>query len=871
MEIVKHLLPKMVLLTTAISGGNIADDGGATITERGICWSLTQNPTTSNSKVANGTGTGTYSCSITGLQGGKTYYVRAYAINSVNTSYGNQQSLTTTAGLATVTTTDPSAITSATATSGGNVIYEGGTTVTIRGVCWKTSANPTTANSLSTDGAGTGVFTSSLTSLSPGTTYYLRAYATNTAGTAYGDQKIFTTSVVIPTVTTADVSNILVPNASCGGNVTSTGGATVTARGVCWSISPNPTTDNSRTTDGTGPGSFTSTLFDLQSSATYYVRAYATNSAGTGYGTEKIFTMGTAPTVTTTDVTSITSTTSASGGNVTASGGSAVTARGVCWSTSTGPTTANSLTTNGAGTGVFTSNLTSLTPGATYYVRAYATNSAGTAYGAEKSFITLIEPTVTTNDLSNITATTATGGGEVTFAGNATVTARGVCWSTSQNPTTANNISTNGSGTGSFISNLIGLTPNTTYYVRAYATNSVGTAYGTQRTFKTGITLATISTATTTSITAVSAISGGNISSDGGSTIIGRGVCWNTSPNPTLSNSQTFNGTGIDSFSSILTELLPNTTYYIRSFATNSSGTSYGNEISFKTQDGLPVLSTASITEITPTSAMSGGTVTNDWGFPVTIRGVCLSKNPNPTIANTVIYSGNGLGSYFIYISPLAYNTKYYLRAFASNSIGTSYGGELVFTTLKEGQITDADGNIYNTVIIGSQVWMAENLRTTKYYDGTSTPAVTWFNDDIINKEIYGGLYSFYWHIASGKLCPIGWHIPSDEEWTSLSNFLGGESVAGGKLKEIGTTHWSNPNTGATNEAGFTGLPGGYRSEWGNYYGLGLTGSWWSSTFNYKSAEFQYYWGRSLSYDNATLIRNSIEYLSRRSVRCIKD
>jgi len=187
-------------------------------------------------------------------------------------------------------TTAASAITGTTATSGGNVTGDGGATVTTRGVCWSTSANPTIANSKTTNGTGTGTFTSSITGLTAGTFYYVRAYATNSAGTGYGTQISFTTvSVPILAATTA-ASSVTETTATSGGNVTGDGGAAVTARGVCWSTSANPTIANSKTTNGTGTGTFTSSLTGLTANTLYYVRAYATNSMGTGYGTQVSFT-----------------------------------------------------------------------------------------------------------------------------------------------------------------------------------------------------------------------------------------------------------------------------------------------------------------------------------------------------------------------------------------------------------------------------------------------------------------------------------------------------------------------------------------------------------------------------------------------------
>jgi hypothetical protein len=193
--------------------------------------------------------------------------------------------------LPTVTTSTVSNTTSSTATCGGYVTNDGNATVTSRGVCWSTSHNPTVSNSHTTDGSGTGSFTSSITGLSPNTTYYVRAYATNSAGIAYGEERTFTTSasVSLPTVTTSSVSSITSGTATCGGYVTNDGNATVTARGVCWSTSHNPTVSNSHTTDGSGTGSFTSSITGLSANTTYYVRAYATNSVGTAYGNEVSF------------------------------------------------------------------------------------------------------------------------------------------------------------------------------------------------------------------------------------------------------------------------------------------------------------------------------------------------------------------------------------------------------------------------------------------------------------------------------------------------------------------------------------------------------------------------------------------------------
>ena len=340
-----------------------------------------------------------------------------------------------------------------------------------------------------------GEYSHQVMNLGDGQTYRYEAYMICNDETIYGGEITFTTEQIpdpeSPIVTTADVTDITQTTAVSGGNVTDDGGASVTARGVCWSTSQNPTISDNHTSDGNGTGSFTSNLTNLTANTTYYVRAYATNENGTSYGEQKSFTTLQnieLPTVTTTDVTDITQNTAVSGGNVTDDGGAAVTARGVCWSTSQNPTVSDNHTSDGNGTGSFTSNLTNLTANTTYYIRAYATNSEGTSYGEQKSFTTLqnIElPTVTTTIVTNVTSTTATSGGNVTDDGGATVTARGVCWSTSPDPTIDDNKTSDGNGTGAFTSQLTNLTHSTTYYIRAYATNSEGTSYGEQKYFST--------------------------------------------------------------------------------------------------------------------------------------------------------------------------------------------------------------------------------------------------------------------------------------------------------------------------------------------------------------------------------------------------
>jgi uncharacterized protein (TIGR02145 family) len=299
-----------------------------------------------------------------------------------------------------------------------------------------------------------------------------------------------------------------------------------------------------------------------------------------------------------------------------------------------------------------------------------------------------------------------------------------------------------------------------------------------------------------------------------------------------------------------------------------------------KDKPTIPVLTTTTVSGITATTATSGGIITSDGGAPITANGVCWSTGISPTIGDSKTADGTGTGSFASNITGLTANTKYYVRAYATNNAGTAYGSEQNFTTILT--VTDIDANVYNTLTIGTQTWLKENLKTTKYKDGTAIQLVTvdqawsilktgaycWYdNYEAGYKNLYGALYNWY-AVNTGKLCPAGWHVPTDAEWTTLISYLGGVNTAGDKLKEPGTSHWLPPNTGANNSSGFTALPGGYRYEAGAFEYMGNYGYWWSST----EAATGYAWHWSLNYVNTNVGRIS-NYTTQNglSVRCLKD
>jgi uncharacterized protein (TIGR02145 family) len=595
------------------------------------------------------------------------------------------------------------------------------------------------------------------------------------------------------------------------------------------------------------------------------------------------------PTLTTTAVSAITVTTATSGGNVTSDGGAEVTARGVCWGTTSKPTITGSKTSDGKGTGSFTSSITGLTANTLYYVRSYATNSEGTSYGNEVSFTTnpIVGATVTTTSVTGVTSSAAVSGGNVTSDGGADITARGVCWGTAADPTTAGSKTADGTGTGSFTSNITGLDPGTTYHVRAYATNSSGTAYGSDVTFTTLAELPTVTTnPTVTGITQTTAVSGGNVTDDGGAEVTAKGVCWTSgATDPTIADQLTSDGTGTGTFTSNLTGLTAGTAYKVRAYATNSAGTAYGDVVTFTASPiGLASLTTTAITTFNNNSAVSGGNITANGGGTITASGVCWATTTNPLATGSHTSDGATTGTFTSNITGLSEGTVYYVRAYATNSAGTAYGNQVQVLTM----MSDIEGTIYKTVVIGTQVWMAENLKTITYNDDTdvpnitdpavwvtlTTPAYCWYNNDEANKPIYGALYN--WFTAnSDKICPTGWHVPTDPEFKTLEIFLGMTQVQADLLQWRGTdqgtqlkntTGWNTGN--GTNTSGFSALPGGYRYYGdGSFNNVGTLSYWWSST--QVSPTNAYY--RRLDGDMEGVFRDGAVKTAGKYIRCLKD
>jgi len=319
----------------------------------------------------------------------------------------------------------------------------------------------------------------------------------------------------------------------------------------------------------------------------------------------------------------------------------------------------------------------------------------------------------------------------------------------------------------------------------------------------------------------------------------------------------------------------------------------YNSQLPTQTSLCLPTITTSTPTSIGIDSVVIGGDILNDGGSSIVLRGVCYSTTPNPNMGNPRTEEGSGIGSFTSTLRNLSPSTTYYARSYAKNSQGVVvYGNEVGFSTGPIlgtrcpgiPSVTDIDGNLYHTVQIGTQCWTQSNLKVSKYRNGDAIPTglsnTVWANatsgayaiydNNPVNDGLYGKLYNHYAVMDTRGLCPTGWHVPTDGEWTILENHLGGSSVAGGALKSTATLPtpggWASPNTGATNSSGFTAGPGGLRYDDEVFGDVGFLGIWWSSALSGANA-----WVGSLSCDYGEMYQYNLTRTYGFSVRCLRD
>ena len=902
--------------------GNVTSDGNTTVTVRGFVYGT--DPDNLSQDVQCWAGTGTYRTNLVDLESGTTYYYKAYATNSAGTAYGEIEMFTTLPPLLLpiVTTTEVSDITSTTAQSGGNVTFDGNTTVTARGVCWSATENPTISDSHTSDGAGTGIYTSQIPGLEPGITYYVCAYATNSVGTSYGEVLSFTTNTALATVVTQGVGSATYTEVTLKGKVTSNGGATITARGFEYGTSADNLSES--VLCGNGSGSFTQAITGLAINTTYYYRAYATNSVGTAYGDVAIFkTCNCGGSVKVTDI----------DGNQYGT----VLIGEQCWMSQ------NLRTTKYAdGTSISLGSSASTTTAYRYYPNNSSSNVTnglylGLGYGYLYNWKAAMHgASGSSTNPSNVQGVCPNGWHLPSYAewtqltdylssqseyqcdGNTTYIAKSLAaqryWNYIGSTTCAvvvNIDDNNATGFGAVPAGE--LDNNSDYYFgkstafwSATTTFSSGMAYYMSISYNSATVyngsrmtsygssvrcvrdeLPSVTTNSATSISSTGATISGSITN--ATTITERGFVYGTSADNLSQNVQCGSGTG--NYSTTLVDLEGGTTYYFKAYATNYVGTSYGELMSFTTEDAIiPSVTTDSVTNRDYTSVTLTGNVTSDGGTNVTECGFVYGTSAS-NLTQTV-QSDSVIGAFSANITGLSANTTYYYKAYAINSVGTAYGAVKSFATCECGgsyKVTDIDGNEYGTVLIGEQCWMAENLRTTKFANGTSIPlgssvstttAYRYYpNNTSTNVSDYGYLYN-----CRAAACPTGWHLPSDAEWTQLTDYLSSQSEfqCGNDSTYIAkslasTTGWESStrncsvgkNPANNNSTGFRARPAGVYNSNGNYTNFGASTYFLSSTRTSSSSDYNYV--RWLYSYRESVSRETLHRGYGVSVRCVKN
>ena len=461
-------------------------------------------------------------------------------------------------------------------------------------------------------------------------------------------------------------------------------------------------------------------------------------------------------------------------------------------------------------------------------------------------------PTIETKEITEISATTALAGGIIKDQGSHPIVSQGVCYSSvNTHPIISDNCLEDETLSESFQLLVENLEPDTKYYLRAYAKNEVGVSYGAVVEFTTIEGLADVETLGVEDITHNSALAKAIIHDEGDSPVISRGICYATdSLFPNL-ESNCIEAIGDDNpFEVIIDDLSPETNYYLKAYAVNEIDSAFGKTKSFETLRDIPKVETLEPENIEASSALVGGEIINPGASNIINQGVCYSQeNSDPDFDDTCLYYEGDDQIFQILMEDLDPVNQYHVRAFAENDIGYHFGESYSFTTKYE-TVTDIDGNEYRILEIGEQVWMIDNLRTTRFSNGDpiplreenhywaeetalSEPAYCWYNNDDSYADPYGALYNFEAAADPRNVCPDGWRVmDNDDRKELIMGYLGG-SAGGGDLKTTGTIEdgtglWYAPNVDATNESGFSAIPAGLRHPVTG--GMGYHSLMWSST-----------------------------------------
>ena len=675
-----------------------------------------------------------------------------------------------------------------------------------------------------------------------------------------------------PVLTTDPVINITGTTAEAGGKITFNGRSPVASSGICWDTLENPTISSLKIADSVAKKQFLITIKELLPNTTYYLKAYAINGVGIGYGGQVSFTtQPSIPVLKTSDVSEISDKSVTSGGVILASGGLPVINLGVCWDTVANPTTACPKTADSVANREFISYIRGLKPNKSYYLRAYATNSMGTAYGEEKEFkTTKIPPLVTTVTITDKFLYSASCSVTINSDGGSKIIEYGVVWNTKPDPTTANSKANKPYARGKF--RMKDLKAGTTYYARSYAINSEGTGYGKTKSFRTlgsepkARTLAASNLTTTTAVVKA-VVNAGYLLTQAA---FEYGITEKYGQSSGLSKIP-FKSKSDTTIRAQLTNLKPGTTYHFRVKAINDLGTTYGKDSTFL------ILMIPNITGFSPINKNY-----RDSEFIITppmsnSQGKFTYSSSNPKVLvikeNKAIITGSGTSIITANQAPFG--------NFASGSVSTTFSMNLV----------DIDGNVYNTISIGGQDWMKENLKVTRYRTGAPITNVTdnsawtsltegaycWIKNDTLKLDpAYGAIYNWYAAVDARKICPTSWHVPTDAEWQVMERYLGmtfteaeGTTVRGVNygLQLKDSVGWIKKGN-ATNSSEFSALPAGLRyGSTGQFYNTGIDACWWTST----EQDTYTAWLRNMFYSFNSIYRITDSKTFGFSVRCVRD